>query len=131
MTISFIIFVVSVLFIGVFVLAKQRELARASLGPVSRVLAKYSPTLETHFNTLSARTVRTVKTVGVSAQGAGVHGLAVLRKTLRGFIVLLAAKMVRSVRGEKLLQSHVAPSLYLKRLKGEMEKSETENSSVE
>ncbi len=131
MTISFIIFIVAVLLIGVFFLVKQRELSRGSKGPLSRVLSKYSPALEARFSAVSADAGREVNAVGTFARDAGIHGLAVLRKTLRGFIVLLAAKMVRLVKGEKLLYSQAVPSLYLKRLKGEMEKGETEGGTLE
>jgi len=121
MTISYIIFSSALVLLGGFVLFKQRELSRGTTSGMTATLAAHSPRAEAWYGAFITR-VRALL----------VHGRDILRAILmrawhairtfvRHLVVLFAAKMVKAVRGEKLLYGNGAPSLYLKRLGVEMQ----------
>lgn len=124
MTLSFIIFVVALVLLGTYIVLKQRELSRGTTGTFTHFLEERSPTYEERFNRMMERIAAWKVRAGEQMKTHGLRLFSHFRATLRGFVVLVAAKMVRLVRGEKLLFSQTAPSLYLKRLKNEMDKKE-------
>lgn len=127
MTISLIIFIAILIVLGVYLMLKQREVDLGTQGALSRALSEKSPVFESRFNMMMNRFDVWRVRASEKSKDFSLHGAAKARATLRGAVVLVAAKMVRLVRGEKLLLSHTAPSLYLKRLKNEMDKPEEEH----
>lgn len=126
MTVAFIIFIVAIILLGTYIVFKQREISLGVSGALSRALTEKSPVYEARFDSLMGKCDTWRLHMGEKMKVLGFRTFAQARATLRGGVVLIAAKMVRLVKGEKLLFSQTAPSLYLKRLKNEMEKPEEE-----
>ena len=126
MTVSFIIFIVAVILLCTYIVLKQLEISLGVSGTLSRVLAEKSPVHEARFESVMDKVDVWRAHMSEKMKVLGFRTFAQTRATIRGLVVLVAAKMVRLVKGEKLLFSQTAPSLYLKRLKNEMEKPEEE-----
>lgn len=121
MTTAYIILSLSLVLLGGFLLFKRREFARGTTSGMTRMLMAHSPAAEMRYDAFVARLrVSLLKWRDITY--AFVTRLwRTTRVFLRHIVVLLAAKMVQAVRGEKLMYGNGAPSLYLKRLGAEMQ----------
>ncbi|MEK7606160.1 MAG: hypothetical protein AAB458_01005 [Patescibacteria group bacterium] len=124
MTVAFIVFIIALGLLATRFLFKQSELTAGVQGRLTRTLSAHSPVWENRYDRFAAHVAMKARAFGARTEDFGRRALAQLRATTRGLVVVVAARMVRSVRGEKMLYSQTTPSLYLKRLKGEMDKKE-------
>ncbi len=117
MPLSIIFFAGSLLLIAIFFALKEREVSTGRTTFVTRLLVAASPSTERAFMHATSHAMRLIdgsfEWVGDTLRRA--YGIAAA--TLRYLIVLLAARMVKAVKGEKLLsENNGAPSMYLKHL---------------
>ncbi len=131
MTTSFVILTVSLLGLGGFIELKRREQARGFVSSFSRSLAGFSPRLEAVYRSLESRFFAHARYLGQRAGMLAAEGAKTARGVIRHVVVLVAAKMVKAVKGEKLLYGNGAPSLYLKRLGVEMQNGEQHGVIIE
>lgn len=122
---SFIILVVSLVLLGAFIVFKHFEFSRGRVSGMTHTLARFSPSVETVYDKVLER----LRVLAIRARDAVSSFLfrvwRAVRAIFRHLVVLFAAKMVRAVKGEKLLYDNGAPSLYLKRLGVEMQSGDT------
>ncbi|MEK7579483.1 MAG: hypothetical protein AAB460_03075 [Patescibacteria group bacterium] len=118
MPLPIIFFAASLLLIAIFFALKEREVSTGRMTFVTRFLVNHSPGAERVFIHVTSHTMRLLDGV-VGWLGDTLRRIyRIVATTLRYLIVLLAERMIRTVKGEKTLSQNgsSAPSMYLKHL---------------
>lgn len=116
MTTTFILFVLSTAALGALIVRRQL-VGNADTSSLSLAFERWSPVVERAYDAVHTR-------ITALRNRAHAHSSHIMRRTfekgktvVRGFVIVLAAKMIEAVKGEKMLHSNGAPSLFLKRLR--------------
>ncbi len=111
------IFLGSLFLTALFLAVKEREVYGGTQTFLTRFLVRWSPRAQAWWEQMSASLQRAFGSLSTLLMKSIQRGEEYVVWTVRFVIVLLAEKMIKAVKGEKLLVSKGAPSLYLKRIK--------------
>lgn len=116
MPLTTLLFATSLLVLAVFFAIKEREVYSGSSTFITRIFAYLSPSAERVWNAVYSFVISRV-TASIHAGGEHLrHIIGRLGVTLRYLVVVLADKMIKSVKGERLLSMRGGASVYLKNL---------------
>lgn len=114
----------SLLALATFFALKEREVYSGSRTLPTRVLAQFSPVAERMWHAVLAIVLTHTHRIAVIITSAVARVFVRIGVTIRYLIVVLAEKMIKGVKGERFLSMRGAPSVYLKRLKDEVDGGE-------
>lgn len=112
-----IVFASSLFLIALFFGLKEREAYAGRPTALTRFLVRHSPAAEGLWNACGAWIDRTYHALFARIAGFAKNAVARTTVTFRYVVVMFADKMIKAVRGEKLLEMNGAPSMYLKHLR--------------
>jgi hypothetical protein len=111
------LFAASLLLIAVFFAIKEREVYKGSDTALTRLLRRHSPGAERLAHRLGYYMMTRLRSLASHLSRYYERLLQYLVWGARALVVMVAQRMIHAVKGEKLLSSRGASSMYLKHLK--------------
>lgn len=112
-----IAFATSLFLIAAFFALKEREIYKNRETRFTRFLRRHSPAAQARAVRAAAKSVSYVHLVLSRLTNVYARGLHYVLRVARACVVIVAQRMIHAVKGEKLLLTRSASSMYLKHLK--------------